>query len=179
MPVPARCACQVLRSTDTYTLGGGKSRTPSTSAATQNLPFVGPTQLVGCDATPFTIALSGGSSTITLPFYNLPLRTHGNVITSPSVLQPFRNTPPKTFIQPMSTLLYEVQPMNIVAPAGVRIDCTPDAIDSNGIVCPGPFLGGGRSYNNFRVHVTASTTNKTQTGKITGYVIGRLHLSSG
>ena len=179
MATPPRITCQVLRSTDSFTPGGGWDKTPSTTTATANVDFVGPTQLVGADMTPFTLPIVAGRGQITVPFYNLPNRSRGNVITNPSPLRPFRNTQPLTYIQPMSQLLFEAQTMQLEGFPDIRIEVAPRAYDHTGVLCPGPYLGGGRRFRNFHVVVTASNKKPGATGNITGYVVGRLHLAAG
>ena len=177
MAIPPRCACQVMRSRVTFTPGQGMhSRTPSTSSATQNIPFLGPMQMVGADSTPFSIDMVNGKGSVTLPFYNLPAWTRGGVISGPSALRPFRNylRTKQTYIQPMNQLFFEAQPMSIQAPHGVRVDLTPQAIDSQGVTAIGPYIGGGRSFKNWQVVVTATGAPNTS-GTVKGTAIGRLH----
>ena len=176
MAIAPRCACQVPRSCVTYTPGQGRHITPTTSAATQNIPFVGPMQHVGSDATPFSIDMVNGKGSVILPFFNLPSWTQGHPLVTPSALRPFRNSlrTKQTYVQPMSQLFFDAQPMNIQAPHGVRIDCQPRAIDTTGVIANGPFIGGGRSFRDWQVVITA-TGNPGFSGTVKGTAVGRLH----
>lgn len=176
MAVPARCACQVIRSRVSYTPSQGHFATPATTAATQNIGFLGPMQLVGADATPFSMTMLNGHAQTIVPFFNLPAWTRGHVITVPNSLRPFRNQlrTKQTYIQPMNQLFFETHHMNITAPPGVRITTQPRAIDAQNIPATGPFIGGGRSFRNWQVIVTA-TAGKNVNGPISGTAVGRLH----
>lgn len=203
MAVPPRCACQVLRSRVTFTPGpeqgafkpaGGASgevrpgmttfatpafrqnMTPAMTYATQNVPFLGPMQLVGADSTPFSINMVNGKGSAVLPFFNLPAWTRGGAITGPNALRPFRNylRNKQTYVQPMNQLFFEAQPMSVNAPHGVRVDLTPQAIDTQGVTAIGPYIGGGRSFKNWQVVVNVSGAPNTN-ATVTGQAVARLH----
>lgn len=175
MAIAPKCACQVRRSHVTFT-PGKRGWTPMATSASQNIEFVGPTQPVGVDATPFTLNVVNGRATATLPFYNLPTWTRGNPLVVPNQLRPFRNQlrSKQTFVQPMNQLFFDAQPMNITGPHGMQINCTPQAIDTQNVTAVGPYIGGGRSYKNWQVIITA-LADKSFTGKVSGTVVARLH----
>lgn len=180
MAVQPKCACQVRRACVTFTPGQPQKVgwTPSTSNATQNVDFVGPTQVAGVDSTPFSIDVYNGKGSVTVPFYNLPAWTRGNPLTIPNQLRPWRNQlrGKQTYVQPMNQLFFDAQTMNIVAPHGanVTISVQPRTIDSKGIITNGPIIGGGRIFSGWQVVVSAQTA-KNFTGKVSGTAIARLH----
>lgn len=177
MAIAPKCACQVRRSHVTGILGKRDGWTPSVTSATQNIGFVGPTQTVGVDATPFSVNMVNGTGKVTVPFFNLPAWTRGNPLIMPnSFLRPWQNQlrTRDTYVQPMNQLVFEAQPVNVNAPNHVRIDLQTQAIDSQGVTAQGPFIGGGRSFRNWQVVVTA-TGNPGYTGTVTGTAVGRVH----
>ena len=176
MAIQPKCACQVIRARATYTTKQGRFLTPATTAATQNLDFVGPMQMAGADATPFSIPLVNGQGTVTVPFYNLPAWTRGGVKTVPNYLQPYRNQPrvKATFVRDMNQFFFAVHSMNVQAPPGVRVDVSPRAIDHTGVAVTGPFIGGGRAFREYQCVVTA-TAGHNVNGTVSGTAVAHLH----
>jgi hypothetical protein len=168
MAIPGHRPPPVSRGVDTFSLGGGRRRTPTTSAATANLPLVGPTQLIGVGYASFTINVHGGSGKVIVPFSNLPSGSGG------SLAQAVSQSGIATLIPTGYNLIFTVALQASSAPG-----CTvsPRAIDTSGVVATSSLLG-SRTFRAFQAVVTYTQTGKTVQSTVTGTVTGQLLLAT-
>jgi hypothetical protein len=171
MATPGHTPPPVSRSVDTYTPGRGRFRTPSTSATTANIPFVGPTQLIGVGFAPFTINVHGGSGKVTVPFANLP--SGGGA----SLAQALQQSGVATSIRSGYSLIFVVALQQSNAPNGVVFSVTPRAVDSSGVVATTSMLG-SRSFRTFQAVVQYQQHISAAQSTVTGTVTGQLLLAS-
>jgi len=171
MAIPGHRAPTVPRGVDTYSLGGGRRRTPTTSSLTANLPqFVGPTQLIGVGFAPFTITVRNGAGETVVPFGNLPSGGGSTLADS------LRQTGLKTSVQDNYQLLFVTSLQASNAPNGVVFSVSPRAIDDRGVVATTSQLG-SRTYRAFQAHVQFSQRTAPAQSVVTGTVTGQLLLA--
>jgi hypothetical protein len=168
MAIPGHNPPPVARGVDTFSLGGGRRRTPTTSGATANLPLVGPTQLVGVGFAPFTINVHAGAGKVTVPFTNLP-RGGGA-----SLAQAVSQSGVATLIPSGYNLIFTVSLQEASSP-GCTV--TPRAVDTSGVIATTSLLG-SRTFRAFQAVVTYEQTGKKTVATVTGSVTAQLLLAS-
>jgi hypothetical protein len=169
--IPGHNPPNVGRSVDTFSFGGGRRRTPSTSAVTQNIPFVGPTQLIGVGFAPFTINVHGQSGQTIVPFSNLPSGKGA------SLAQALSQSGASTSIRTGYALLFVVSLQQSDAPNGVVFSVTPRAIDASGVITTTSLLG-SRTYRAFQAVVAFKQHISPAPATVNGTVTGQLLLAT-
>lgn len=135
-------------------------------AALNNNQLTAPS-LMGADAIPFSVTLTGGTQTLTLGFPNITARAGNLNPINPTLGYGTGMTVPPNQIAIFFTLVQTMVP-------GVAIAVDGQGVDTNGTVHPGPFLGGS-NYQKFQVVMTFPAG----TGIVSGWIVGLLMLSAG
>lgn len=152
--------------------GTGPTLAQQINSATAQGPAITPTststlQLLGVDIVPFAFV---GNPPDAVTFPNLPYRTNENnpLAANTGATQTLR-------IQPKDHLIFVVFVQGLSAPAGTVVGVSPQALDTNDLVLPGPFLGS----NSFKTFQAVFSIAASKSGRISGAVVGMLLLSVG
>jgi hypothetical protein len=180
MAIPGSAAPAIAFVSPQYTVTEGITPpAPQQSIPVYNLPIDQPTYLLGVDAQPFSFTLNGAglvTAEITVAFPALPVRNNS----TSSINAKNTQTDPLSILSG-SRLIMIVGVQGLAIPGDTLANVTADAqaITTDNIYLPGPFLGSGK-FRTFQAVIDVSATNfGTLTDAIvSGYVWAVLYLAS-